>query len=319
MAKTQQDVSIYKDKSFSTSQSQFEKDLKKRQREGWWLVSVTPTKKRGFGRIVQLTAIYEKAVLDSSDSSAATSAQAKAIEATRRAENKAQASTERQERFKEAQRRAREKEQAYQNSLSPEQLQQYLKHKRRKTLIVGAVILAALIVCIAVTANNQATQVPLTSVPTDTPVPTIAATPVPTQPPLPLSIVQRSTQIAQNTNPFGSKLASKYDNKGNLTISEYFDSSGFLNNGFTIVGIKRDCFYLQQAEWQAKPTFAGVTTIELVITSQLQDKFGNTSTGTIGTCTLTKSTEQKFNWGNLDQDTVWGDYDNVYILPSLNS
>jgi len=319
VAKTQQDVSIYKDKSFSTSQSQFEKDLKKRQREGWRLVSVTPTKKRGFGRIVQLTAIYEKDVLDSSDTSAATSAQAKAIEETRRAENKAQVRTERRERFKEAQRRAREKEQVYRNSLSPEQLQQYLKRKRRKTLIVAAVVVVALILGIAVTANNSAVQTLLTSVPTDTPVPTTAATPAPTQPPLPLSIVQRSTQIAQNTSPFGSKLASKYDNKGNLTISEYFDPNGFLNNGDVVIGIKSDCFQIQQAEWQAKPALAGVTAIELVITSQLQDKFGNTSTGTIGTCTLTKSTEQLFNWGNLDQDTAWGDYDNVYILPSLNS
>jgi hypothetical protein len=177
----------------------------------------------------------------------------------------------------------------------------------------------ALILCIAVTANNSAVQTLLASVPTDTPVPTTAATPAPTQPPLPLSIVQRATQIAQNTDLFGSKLASKYGNKGNLTISEYFDPNGFLNNGDVVVGIKNDCFQIQQAEWQAKPALAGVTTIELIITSQLQDKFGNTSTGTIGTCTLTQPTEQLFNWGNLYQDTAWGDYDDVYILPSLNS
>ncbi len=160
MAKTQQDVSIYKDKSFSTSQSQFEKDLKKRQREGWRLVSVTPTKKRGFGRIVQLTAIYEK------------------------------------------QRLTREREQAYRDSLSPEQLQQYLKRKRRKTLIVGTVILVALILCIAVTANNPAMQALLTSVPTDTPVPptpapTGQATSAPTQVPTPKPTAKPAPSFAQ--------------------------------------------------------------------------------------------------------------------------
>ena len=49
VAKTQQDVSIYNEKFFSTAQSQFEKDLKKRQREGWRLISVTPTKKEVLG------------------------------------------------------------------------------------------------------------------------------------------------------------------------------------------------------------------------------------------------------------------------------
>ncbi|GAC1650205.1 MAG: hypothetical protein NVS4B12_19830 [Ktedonobacteraceae bacterium] len=198
-------MSIYKDKSFSTSQSQFEKDLKKRQREGWRLVSITPTKKRGFGRIVQLTAIYEKDVLDSSGTSAATSVQAKAIEATRRAENKAQARTERREKFKEAQRRAREQEQAYRNSLSPEQLQQYLKHKRRRNFIVATVVLVAIVLCIAVSANNPALQTSSnalpTSVPIDTPtpVPTKAAQPTakPTSKPTAVPTVKPTETLAQ--------------------------------------------------------------------------------------------------------------------------
>lgn len=42
---------------FTTAQRQFEKDLAKRQREGWRLVSVTPTNST-FSRISQLTAIY---------------------------------------------------------------------------------------------------------------------------------------------------------------------------------------------------------------------------------------------------------------------
>ena len=172
MVKTQQDVSIYNEKSFSTAQSQFEKDMKKRQREGWRLISVTPTKKRGFGRIAQLTGIYEKDVLDGSHTSAATIAQAKAIEAAIIAENKAKARAERLEKFKEAQRLAKEKEQVYRDSLSPEQLQQYLKRKRRRNFIIATVLLVSIVLYIVVVANNPGVQTSAntlsTSVPTDT-------------------------------------------------------------------------------------------------------------------------------------------------------
>lgn len=203
MAKTQQDVSIYKEKSFSSAQSQFEKDLEKRQGEGWRLVSVTPTKKKGFGRIVQLTAIYEKDFLEGSYLLAATSTQAKAIEATILAENKAKARAERQEKFKEAQRLAREKEQAYRDSLSPQQLQQYLKRKRRRNFIVATVLLAAVVLCIAVAATNSAMQpssdaVP-TSMPGDTPTPAQTAQPTaqPTSKPTPVPTAQPTETLAQ--------------------------------------------------------------------------------------------------------------------------
>ena len=191
MAKTQQDVVIYNEKSFSTAQSQFEKDLKNQQLEGWRLVSVTPTKKRGFGHIVQLTAIYEKDVADDSGTSAATKSQERAQEAALkaentareaklRAENKAKARAERLEKIKEAQRLAREKEEAYRASLSPEQLQQYRKRRRRNTLIIASIILVgSLLLCFlcgrafsALSAANQSFVNSMdTPVPTDTPVP----------------------------------------------------------------------------------------------------------------------------------------------------
>lgn len=230
MTKTQQDVSIYKEKSFSTAQSQFEKDLKKRQREGWRLISVTPTKKRGFGRISQLTAIYEKEVLDGSYPSAATSTQAKAIEATRRAENKAKARTERQEKFKEAQRLAREKEQAYQNSLSPEHLQQYLKRKRRRNFIVAIVVLVAIVLCIAVAAHNPAIQTSSnalpTSVPTDTPTPVPTKAAQPTAKPTETLAQQEASYKAGTTNSTVSDL----DKQGNAEQGQDVHFAGRILN-----------------------------------------------------------------------------------------
>jgi hypothetical protein len=229
VANTLQNVSIYKEKSFSTAQSQFEKDLKKRQCEGWRLISVTPTKKKGFGRIIQLTAIYEKDVLEGSYTSTATSTQAKAIEATIIAENKAKARAERQEKFKEAQRLARKKEQAYRDSLSIEQLQQYLKRKRRRNFIVATVLLAAIVLCIVVAANNPAMQssssVPPTSVPSDTPtpVPTVQPTAKPTSKPTPVP-------TAQPTETFAQQEAAYKAGTTNSTVSD-LDKQGNAEQG----------------------------------------------------------------------------------------
>jgi hypothetical protein len=58
LPEVQQEVIIYKE-GLTTAQRRFEKDLRRRQHEGWSLVSVTPTK-QSFGRIRQLTAIYER-------------------------------------------------------------------------------------------------------------------------------------------------------------------------------------------------------------------------------------------------------------------
>ena len=231
VVKTQQDVSIYKEKSFSTAQSQFEKDLKKRQREGWRLISVTPTKKRGFGRISQLTAIYEKDNPDDSYTSAATSAQAKAIEATRRAEDKARARIERQERFKEAQRRAREKEQAYRDSLSPEQLQQYLKSKRRRNFIVATVVLVAIVLCIAVSAHNPAIQTSSNALPAS--VPTDTPTPVPTkatQPTVKPTSKPTAVPTAKPTETLAQQEAAYKTGTTNSTVSD-LDKQGNAEQG----------------------------------------------------------------------------------------
>jgi hypothetical protein len=313
MAKTQQDVRIYKEKSFSTAQSQFEKDLKKRQREGWRLVSVTPTKKRGFGRIVQLTAIYEKDVLDGSYTSAATSAQAKAIEAAIRAENKAKARTERQEKFKEAQRRTREKEQAYRDSLSPEQLQQYLKRKRRKNLIVATVLLVAFILCVAVTANNPAIQTfsnsPLTPVPTDTPVP-------PTHPPA--TNQQKLAALLRTDSDADTYCASDVL----VTPPKVLMSGGVVNVTVDVSNtpfnfdndrVKHCIFAAEDAIWNSG--VSGIVQVTITVKALLQDKYGNQSTGDIGRATLGIDTEKKFVWKNITYTDAWDLYDSKYLLP----
>jgi hypothetical protein len=58
MANTQQEVIFYNEGIGGTAQRRFEKDLRKRQKEGWRVVSVTPTKQT-FHHIFQLTVIYE--------------------------------------------------------------------------------------------------------------------------------------------------------------------------------------------------------------------------------------------------------------------
>jgi Predicted solute binding protein len=65
MSDTQQDVVIYKD-GMSSAQHRFEKDLKKRLREGWRVVSVVPTKQT-FNHTSHLTVIYERPIVGKQD------------------------------------------------------------------------------------------------------------------------------------------------------------------------------------------------------------------------------------------------------------
>ena len=53
MSDTQQDVIIYKAKGMKNAQRRFEEDLRKRQQEGWKVVSITPMG-------VQITVVYER-------------------------------------------------------------------------------------------------------------------------------------------------------------------------------------------------------------------------------------------------------------------
>jgi len=46
----------------------------------------------------------------------------------------------------------------------------------------------------------------------------------------------------------------------------------------------------------------------------LVDSYGKTSTGDFSVATLTSTTESRFVWGNLDQDSAWAVYDYTWLL-----
>lgn len=321
MAKTQQDVIIYKEKSFSSAQSQFEKDLKKQQSEGWRLVSVTPTKKRGFGHIVQLTAIYEKDVADGSGTVAATRTQEKAQEAALIAENKAKAKAERREKFQEAQRLVREKEQAYRASLSPEQLQQYLKGKRKKNLIVAAIVLGALVLCIVVgqaMANTPAMQALsnslLTPVPTDTPAPPTPTPDLNTE----TGMVAYIKSVLSGVTLSGSVTSVTAEGEV-LHVTEYIDGNSVLDNSAAKSDVQNDSFTIQKAIWTDGRLKGNVSVVYVDIQSDLTDAYGNTSKGDIGRANLMAGTAAKFNWSGLSAQDAWNnqDYDSQWMLPDI--
>ncbi len=193
MTQLQQEALIYKEKAFSSAQNQFEKDLKQRQSDGWRLISVTPTKKVGFGRIVQLTAIYEKQASESNANSVIPVSQpleegAKGISPIQTLketveENNTTKTVSTWEKIKESNRVAREKERAYQSTLNPEQLR---KRKRRNVWVGVAILLVVLAVCSGIThmvinASNSQTAIngDLSSQLTDTPISTtVSGTPM---------------------------------------------------------------------------------------------------------------------------------------------
>jgi hypothetical protein len=178
LANTQQEALVYKNKAFSPAQRQFEKDLSKRQKEGWRLVSVTPTHNG------TLTAIYERDTTSSDDT--LPNNQFSYREITKGKDNKKQNSA--YSKMKEAIERAAEKEREYQKTLNPEQLR---KRKRRNIFIGCSTILVALLLCIGMTiaanASNQSSAEPTPVVsastaqnmPTPTPSPTAKPTPTP--------------------------------------------------------------------------------------------------------------------------------------------
>ena len=324
MTKIQQDVLIYKEKTFSTAQEQFEKDLKKRQREGWRLVSVTPTKKKGFGRIVQLTAIYEKDVIDNSNTPVNSQYLLKANEETVIAEvieHDIKKNAGVWERITESNKRAIEKENAYQSTLNPEQLR---KRKRRNLLISSFMLLVILALCIGVvqavvrnpdlqTNDNTA----FTPQPTDTPI----------QTPTPINLTTRqgievyAKQILDNLSPvpYGSREGIVYtENTKELQVLFYISSNQVLDNNNLKNMIEINCFDAQKALWTSKLKRI-VNSIIIHIQSDLVDKYGNQSKGEVGTATLTSATNLMIQWDNIDFGSAWDNqvYDDQWMLPSI--
>ena len=324
MTRIQQAVLIYKEKTFSTAQNQFEKDLKKRQREGWRLVSITPTKKKVFGRIVQLTAIYEREAIDYSNAPVNNQPLVKANEETIIAEvieSGIKKNAGMWERIKESNKRAIDKENAYQSTLNPEQLR---KRKHRNLLISLITLLVVLALCIGVVqavAHNPDLQTndntAFTPQPTDTFIPT----------PTPINLATRqgvevyTKQILDNLSPtpYGSREGILYtENTKELQVLFYISSNQVLDNNNLKNMIEINCFDTQKALWTSRLKGI-VNSIIIHIQSDLVDKYGNQSKGEVGTATLTSATNSMIQWDNIDFGPAWDNqvYDVQWMLPSI--
>jgi len=58
------------------------------------------------------------------------------------------------------------------------------------------------------------------------------------------------------------------------------------------------------------------SSVSVSIEALLQDQYGKQSTGNIATAMLTQATASKLVWDNLDPDSAWSDYDNMWLLSS---
>lgn len=103
---------------------------------------------------------------------------------------------------------------------------------------------------------------------------------------------------------------------GNVTETEKEGEQ--LDNGATVFHIHFECYALMKAIWMDSMS-SHITSVDIHIQDNLQDKYDHSSVGDVGQCTLTSSTEQLFVWDNLTQDDAWKDYDYTWTLPSLSS
>lgn len=324
MTKTQQDVVIYKQKAFSTAQRLFEADLKKHQIDGWRLVSVTPTKKIGFGQIAELTVIYEKEVADDGRIVATSLFQEKAQEAAHITEQKAKAKARRWEQAQIARRLDKEREEAYRASLSPEELEQFLKNKRRKRIFtVLAIIIGVLVLWVVAYASDPSSFTSLsTPLPTDTPVP-------PTPTPTPINLVTQDGVEGYTKFVINNMGATRYGQLDSvmyttsaqeLEVTLYISSDQIWDNNHLKNMIKINCYDVEHAIWTSK--LQSVIAVAVIhIQSDLVDKYNHTSKGDVGKVTLKAETAKLFNWDDDAFEQTWDNqaYDDQWMLPSLNS
>lgn len=218
-------------------------------------------------------------------------------------------------------------------------------HGSRKRLwfIIG--IVAAVMVIAIVGASIRASQSPKTSTlpatqateqvtpyPTEPPVtqpiqevtpePTFIPTTIPTTAPTPTpqptpTTEQQLLSIAQKSGALGKNMTVKYSASSNTakiteTIGVAWSKASAKRD------IQFDCFDIQKAVWTSQMHVSG---IEVDILGPLVDKYGNESTGLIGTCTLLDTTAQKVNWSNLSPRIAWQNqiYDDQWLLPDLNT
>ncbi len=152
-------------------------------------------------------------------------------------------------------------------------------------------------------ATPTATSAPLLGPPTPVP------TPVPTKP---LSLneqIQRVTLTAVQQVTQGAHATVEVSD-GDVTETEMLSDCCARDDD-----IHLECFNLMKAIWHDSMA-RDIERVDVHLTANLVDKYGRPSIGDVGQCTLSRETEQKFVWENLDQDSAWADYDYTWTLPS---
>lgn len=169
-----------------------------------------------------------------------------------------------------------------------------------------------------VTGVQQEHQEVLTSTLTNTPAPT--DTPVPPTPTPNLNtdsgVVAYAKNILSGLSPHGS--ITQVDNNGGLHVVDYISSKMFLSNSAARDDVQQDCFFIEQALWTSRLNLVEPA-IYVDVQSDLVDKYGNSSRGDIGKVALSRDTEKKFNWANLDYQTAWNNkiFDQQWLLPDI--
>ena len=188
------------------------------------------------------------------------------------------------------------------------------------------VLMLACTICSAamagVTGANKDTTAQATAQATTAPAPTPThqvvrladtPTPKPTPKPKPLSLTDTLNNIAQ-----GQVLShnAKTTIDGTAVIVTAKASDGFTDK-MIAEGCQDDAFSVEKALWTSGKLPSATIEVDVHLTGDLKDQYGNTTPGNWAAVTLSKDTEGKFNWDNLDKTSAWADYDTAFLVANL--
>jgi hypothetical protein len=206
----------------------------------------------------------------------------------------------------------------------------YLQRGKVSRIGIGCggliVLMFACTICSAamagITGANHDTTAQSTTASTPVPKPThqvvsLAATPtpkpIPTPTPKPLTPEQVLNNIAQE-QVSSHKSTTTFD--GTAVIVTANASDGFTDK-MIAEGCQDDAFNVEKALWTSGKLPSNVTEVDVHLAGDLKDQYGNTSPGNWAAVTLSKDTESKFNWDNLDQTSAWKVYDTAFLVANL--
>jgi hypothetical protein len=192
----------------------------------------------------------------------------------------------------------------------------HVTHHASRSLLLTLCLLC----CIALTACGNSTTRYIGTAVTPQPTPTSAAptstpwrmpTLIPTNTPLTLDQqLQHVTLTAVQAVTVGR----------HATVDAFFGvviETEMLDDCCTRVDdIHLECFNLMNAIWHDSMS-SHIKVVQIHLEGNLVDQYGRPSIGDVGRCMLTRDTEKKFVWDNLNQDSAWEVYDYTWTLPSL--